>query len=198
MTKGASKPRTKPSEERRDDLMNAAQELFLQRGLADTTVDQITSAADVAKGTFYLYFTSKEDVLVALRDRFRANFIAEVDATVHRHGGDWRGTLLAWIKTGVTTYVDAVALHDLLFHLGHCPRRDKLRNNKAVEHLSVILAEGTAAKAWRVVQPKETAVVLLYGLHGLIDLALIADKPPNKRRLIQTAQGLALRIVGIA
>src|ERR1035438_2043651 len=56
-------PRTKPPETRRDELMNAAERLFLSEGVAATTIEQITSAAAVAKGTFYLYFSSKDDVL---------------------------------------------------------------------------------------------------------------------------------------
>ena len=43
-------PRTKPPEQRRDDLMNAAQRLFLDLGVSATTVEQITSGAGVAKG----------------------------------------------------------------------------------------------------------------------------------------------------
>lgn len=39
--------------------------LYYQQGLAGTTVDQITAAAGVAKGTFYNYFLTREDLLVA-------------------------------------------------------------------------------------------------------------------------------------
>ncbi len=52
------RPRTKPSGERRDDLMNAALTLFLANGVAPTTIEQITAGADVAKGTFYLHVAS--------------------------------------------------------------------------------------------------------------------------------------------
>jgi AcrR family transcriptional regulator len=63
------RPRTKPAAERRDDLLNAADRLFLDQGFALTSVDQITRAAGVAKGTFYLYFTTKDDVRNALDER---------------------------------------------------------------------------------------------------------------------------------
>jgi AcrR family transcriptional regulator len=35
-----------------------------------TSIEQITDGANVAKDTFYLHFASKDDVLLALRDRF--------------------------------------------------------------------------------------------------------------------------------
>ena len=62
--------RTKPAEERREDLIAAAAHLFQINGIEPTTVEQITAEAGVAKGTFYLYFSSKDDVVNALRDQF--------------------------------------------------------------------------------------------------------------------------------
>lgn len=40
-------------------------QLYMEQSLAKTTIDQITARAGVAKGTFYNYFTTKEDLLVA-------------------------------------------------------------------------------------------------------------------------------------
>lgn len=68
------KPRTKPAEIRRNELMAAAEALFLEKGFAATSVDEIVRLADVAKGTFYLHFRSKDDMLIALRQRFIDRF----------------------------------------------------------------------------------------------------------------------------
>jgi AcrR family transcriptional regulator len=47
----------------RDDLVAAAIELFATQGYANTTIEQITEAADVSARTFFRHFRSKEDVL---------------------------------------------------------------------------------------------------------------------------------------
>jgi AcrR family transcriptional regulator len=44
-------------------LMDASLELFKERGYAAVTVDDITQAAGVAKGTFYTYFATKSDII---------------------------------------------------------------------------------------------------------------------------------------
>lgn len=51
---------------KRQALLDAAYELFLERGQSKTSIDNIVSRAKVAKGTFYLYFTDKDAISQAL------------------------------------------------------------------------------------------------------------------------------------
>lgn len=64
----------------RERLVRAALGLFATRGIGATTIQDITAAADVGKGTFFNYFTSKEEVLEALYD-WRRGLINEALAT---------------------------------------------------------------------------------------------------------------------
>jgi len=54
--------RDKNRRARTDSLLKAAEQLFLERGLENVSIDDITREAGVAKGSFYRYFSSKEDV----------------------------------------------------------------------------------------------------------------------------------------
>ncbi|WP_324825546.1 TetR/AcrR family transcriptional regulator [Sinanaerobacter sp. ZZT-01] len=49
--------------DKKNRLEEAACKLFTEKGVSHTTVDEIARAADVAKGTFYLYFNDKKDLL---------------------------------------------------------------------------------------------------------------------------------------
>ena len=51
------------SDFRRGQILSAARQSFVRHGMADTTVAGIARAAGVAKGTVYLYYRSKDDIL---------------------------------------------------------------------------------------------------------------------------------------
>lgn len=56
-------------DEKRHELLNAAEKLFCARGYEGTGVQDILNAAAVSKGGFYHHFSSKEDVMKALCER---------------------------------------------------------------------------------------------------------------------------------
>jgi AcrR family transcriptional regulator len=63
-------------EERRHALLDAAEALFLEHPDRMANVAEVAQAAGVAKGTVYLYFPSKEEMLLSLHERHMAIFFA--------------------------------------------------------------------------------------------------------------------------
>lgn len=61
---------SKSPEERKKEILDVAEELFTTKGYAETTINDILQKIGIAKGTFYYYFKSKEDVMDAIVDRF--------------------------------------------------------------------------------------------------------------------------------
>ncbi len=70
--------RARRKAELRQRILAAAFELFARQGFFTTTVEQITEAADVAKGTFFNYFPTKEHVLGGFGDMQLARIEAAV------------------------------------------------------------------------------------------------------------------------
>ena len=66
----------------RESLFRAALDLFAIKGFADTTVEDITEAADVGKGTFFNYFPTKDHLLLAFSDMQIAKLQVAVDRVV--------------------------------------------------------------------------------------------------------------------
>lgn len=191
-----TRPRTKSAEVRREDLMNAAQALFLKKGVGATAIEEITAGADVAKGTFYLHFSSKDDIHSALAERFQIQYVEGLQrAVIRRPEADWSGKLSAWVKAAVTGFLDNGPLVNMIFH-AH-PQIPDGRPNAIVEHLKGLLKAGAEAGAWTVDDPAFVADFLFGGLHGVIDDALIGEKRVIRTQLLQRLHQLFFRTVGL-
>jgi AcrR family transcriptional regulator len=73
-------------EERRNAILDAAEALFLEHPDRMANVSEVADTAGVAKGTVYLYFPSKEEMLLALHERHVAAFFEELTALLDRPG----------------------------------------------------------------------------------------------------------------
>jgi len=62
-------PRPDVSNERKTQILNAAEDIFTQKGFDDARMEDIAEETGVSKGTLYLYFKSKNDLIFAILDR---------------------------------------------------------------------------------------------------------------------------------
>jgi len=74
-----SNRRERRSIELRERIFRAALDLFAKQGFAETTVEDITNAADVGKGTFFNYFPRKDHILLAFAEMQLAKLRLAVD-----------------------------------------------------------------------------------------------------------------------
>ena len=70
-------PMESRKEQKRQSLLDAAYALFTEKGVAKTSVDEIVRGANVAKGTFYLYFHDKDQLLGQLVYNISAQVLEE-------------------------------------------------------------------------------------------------------------------------
>ena len=98
-------------QEKRRALLDAAYDLFLERGTAKTSVEDITSRAKVAKGTFYLYFQDKGAVMQALLGRVSYQLLSEACMAVEQ-------------QTELQTFPDKMVA--VIDHIIEALRRDTL------------------------------------------------------------------------
>lgn len=71
-----------PRPDKRDAILRAAIDVFAERGFFTAQVADVARAAGVAAGTVYLYFRSKDDLLVSIFDRTMRDALAEGHAAV--------------------------------------------------------------------------------------------------------------------
>lgn len=73
--------------ERPQELLDAALELFVEKGFAATRAEEVALRAGVSKGTLYLYYPSKEDLLKAVVSQRLSARIADALERAARHRG---------------------------------------------------------------------------------------------------------------
>ncbi len=76
------------AEARRDEVLDAALELFTEKGFANTRVEDVASKAGISKGTVYLYFDSKEALMEGLIDRALSPIALKAISTIESMGVD--------------------------------------------------------------------------------------------------------------
>jgi AcrR family transcriptional regulator len=71
---------------RTQEILAAARKLLDQHGLEAMTMEEIAAAAGVAKGTLYLYFQSKDDLIQALITQVGENIVQDVESSIQAPG----------------------------------------------------------------------------------------------------------------
>jgi len=66
---GIHERKEREKEQRREDILDAAQRVFFEKGLAAATMDDIAETAELSKGTLYIYYKSKEDLYLTVMMR---------------------------------------------------------------------------------------------------------------------------------
>jgi TetR/AcrR family transcriptional regulator len=109
---GIVERKEREKEHRKEEILDAAQKVFFEKGLATATMDEIAEAAELSKGTLYLYYKSKEDMYLAVMMRgmdvlykIYEPIVASEDSTIQK-----------LVKFGVT-YKDFFHSHRSFFRM---------------------------------------------------------------------------------
>jgi AcrR family transcriptional regulator len=113
-------------ETRRGQLLAAASALLVEKGIASVSVADITARAGLAKGTFYLYFESRDVLLEALREGVAEAAVEAFGRLAPPASPDgWPACLDRLVDGALDFFMDNRALHDLLSSEPHRHSADK-------------------------------------------------------------------------
>lgn len=182
---------TKAPEERRLEIVETAERLFREIGYAKCSVEAIIREIGVAKGTFYHYFKSKEEILGAIVER-ALGALLEQAATV---ADDPTFGAMAKMELLLAGARIGAEQQDALAGMMHMPENRELHeltNIQTVLRLSPILAriveQGNREGMFTAEHPLETVQFLLTGAQFLLDGGLFdftADELCVRRQVAQ-------------
>lgn len=180
---------TKAPEERRQEIIETAKKLFRDRGYNNTPVEAIIKEMGVAKGTFYYYFKSKEEVLEAIVD----HTLDQIVKMAEQVADDASMNALTKMELLLSnSQIGDEDTKDVAEHL-HLPANRELHevtNIQTVLRLSPVLAkivkQGNEEKVFNVKRPLETMQFLLTGGQFLLDGGLFdfSEQEILERRMV--------------
>ena len=100
--------------DKRERILAAAERIFARRGFFHARVAEIAREAGVADGTIYLYFKSKDELLISLFESRMERVVRALSAAIEQAGPRARDRLVAFLETYAALVVDNPALAEVL------------------------------------------------------------------------------------
>ncbi|MCK4542227.1 MAG: TetR/AcrR family transcriptional regulator [Spirochaetales bacterium] len=179
----------KTPEERKLEIIQTAEKLFRENGYSKISVESIIKEMGVAKGTFYYYFKSKEDVLEAIVDYELDQVVKMAEQVANDTSMDALTKMQLLLSN---SHIGDENTKEIAVHL-HLPANRELHeisNIQTVLRLSPILAkiveQGNEEKVFNTKLPLETIQFLLSGSQFLMDSGLFdfSEQEIFERRIV--------------
>ena len=189
----------KKGEIRKNEIMDAAESLFIEKGYTYTTINDILNATGIAKGLLYYYFESKEDILDDIIKRHGDVLVEAASIVMETEGLDAREKLLrvmlsqkpaderqskliSDLQKSSNGHMFLKSLTDIILRLAPI--------------LGDIVEQGIAEGEFSTHYPKESAEILLAAAHSLFDNANFRWTPEEQIKKISAFICAAERILG--
>lgn len=174
-------------------LLDIATDLFIKKGIVETTIDDIVAHAGIAKGTFYHHYESKAALLLAIKVAVMEDFEAHVEAALAEEPSDDPVVRLGtWARATCEAYALIISRQDIAFASDGF--RWTPRNLKHLEDLVALLKQGNKRGCWHVKDPYKTAIFIEKGLLGVMDDLVLAGR--SVENVHRNVVELACRVVG--
>jgi AcrR family transcriptional regulator len=158
--------RVKPADVRRDEILDATERVLLADGAQHLKVDVVAAHADIAVGTIYRYFGSKDDLIAAARVRYIERWTLVVTDVGEAAAIASRDKLRQVITRVFEFGARHAALHRVLFQQSGGSDLDTF--SSLADAFSDLIADGVETGEFDVPDIAAATTYLVHGLHGLL------------------------------
>jgi AcrR family transcriptional regulator len=188
---------TKEPSERRTEFLDAAEELFKERGYYATSVDDIVGRVGVAKGLFYYYFKTKEELVEQIVERLWAGAIEDYRKIRDREDLSAIEKLFMYSDLRTQVKVQQTYMVDIFVRERHSLLVQRMTERGVevlVPILSDIISQGVEEGVFDTEYPREAAEFLVRGAQGLLDID--TGDPEQVMRGLRVSLDLWERVLG--
>lgn len=159
-------PRPDVSEERRNQILEAAALVFARSGFSKARMDDIAAESGLSKGTLYWYFNSKDEIILAMLDRLFERELADLH-TLQESGGTATECLLEYTEIAILDMTHLLQLMPIAYeYLALAFRNEavlqalKRYSRSYFELIIPIIQQGIDNDEFRQVDPQDVAIAV--------------------------------------
>lgn len=190
----------KAYDERRNEILDTAERLFREKGYKKCTVNDILKEVAIAKGTFYYYFKSKEEVMDAIVSRYKENVVARAEKILKKDDISPEEKLMhVFMSMRVNDKVDSDMLNEL-----HKPENALLHQktlNQIVTAMAPVLVkvieEGIEKKVWSCRYPLQYMQIFLASSLTLTDEGIFELDADSQMKVIAALMSMLEKMLDV-
>ncbi len=185
---------------RKNEFLEAAQALFNEKGFENTSVDDIVQRVGVAKGLFYYYFKSKEELLQIIVERLIDEIESSVAAVMERRNI----SALERFRELIMTSSDVASRGKMLIAYFHKERNQAIHlsmESRSREFMIPVMAriieQGNQEGLFMSKHPHETAIALMATMSWIKHAHPLPVTSEESLRITIVLQDLTERLLGM-
>lgn len=185
---------------RRMEIIHAAEKLFEQNGYTKTSVEAIIKEVGIAKGTFYYYFKSKQEILRALVEVISIEVESYFASILQKKDLTATEKLHLMLSSPEKNAIIRASIMEILHKPENRELQEKL-NIQAVEiiapHIAGVFAQGFKEGDFQHLVSLETIQVILAGMQFVIGSGLFQWPQQKQIALTLSIQSLLEQLAGV-
>ena len=191
----------KKPEDRRKEIINTAMGLFAKNGYEKTTVEDITNAMEIAKGSFYYYFKTKQEVFEACISSLAGDVIDSYRIILSNKEKSAIVRLIEYIEYNFE--LSERSKEKGIYELVHSPTTEMIHikmieqnKEKLIETFTQLIKSGMKDSNFKTIDPEFTAAAILGTLSEVHELlSKRKDQSPDEQR--RMIYGVIGQILGV-
>lgn len=178
----------KEHDERRNEILDIAEKLFHIKGYDKCTINDILKEVGIAKGTFYHYFKSKEEVLDAIVSRYKDVVITKVNEVANNDVITLEEKLMgAFMSMRIIDQLDSGMINEM-HKTENALLHQKILNQIVIDVAPIlvkIIEEGVDRKVWSCKFPLEYMQIFLASSITLTDEGIFEFDGESQNKIME-------------
>ena len=187
---------------KKDQILDTSLQLFMKKGFDATSISDILSQLDIARGTLYYHFESKEAIMDAIIERLLNQVLEKIEKLMTNDSLSQTEKFMGFFTsinltqlTGDEEIVDYFNQpQNALFH----EKSNRLLIKKLSPVLAQIISEGMESGLFDTPYPAETAELILVGITGFVDSKDSPVEENQTNRRMESFLYNAARMLGMS